>query len=119
MARLTGKLKVLVYSDTEASNYPLSKLTDIEEVLSDTSIAQWEPLLIQIADSTTDQAINFNNISTPEYLLLLSDQQVSIKINGSSAILTKKLYLEGTSLSSLSVSNSSGSVANIRLALGK
>jgi len=120
MARLTGKLQVLTYTDLSSTNTPTSKVFDVSEVISDSEISQVAPLLIQIPTATTDQAINFNGITTAEYLVILSDQPISVKIDGSTtALQLTRLYLDGSSLSSLHISNSSGETANIRIMIGK
>lgn len=119
MAILEGKLEVLVYTDNEATNNPQSRIMDIEETLSDDTVSQFQPLLIEIPDGASDQVINLNGIE-PDKLLILSDKEISIKINGSStAIAVKKLFLDETNITSLSVSNSSGETATVRLGLGK
>lgn len=69
----------------------------------------------EVADLTVDQAISLGGITTCVYLLMISDQTVSIKINNSAtAIPGKVFFFKDTAITSLSVSNSSGNVANIR-----
>jgi len=189
-ARLNGSINLLVYNDTLASNNPKLRIMDISEVISDTSIGQFQPILIQIPDSTANQVIHFNSI-VGEYILLISDQTVSVGVNFSGSITAiadysgtvsntvrvtsashgrktgeyltlsgtntydgsymitvidansyyithafaatstgtwtsvggnipcKRMYIDGSSAASLTVSNSSGSVANLTLGFGK
>lgn len=119
MAILNSYIKIKVFTDSVQTNYPQSQIVNIEENIVDNTVNQFEPLLIQIPNLTVDQIISLNNIATPEYLFIMSDQLISVKINGSPSIQIKRLYIDGTSLVSLSISNSSGQLANVRLGLGK
>jgi hypothetical protein len=84
MARLQGKLEIQVYSDTSITNNPKLRITDISETIADTAIAQFQPLLVQVAASSS-QVINFNGV-VGEYLFLISDQQISVGVNFSDSI---------------------------------
>ena len=69
----------------------------------------------EVADTTVDQSISLGGITTCSQLFLLSDQVVSIKLNGSTTGISGKVFLfKDSAITSLSVSNSSGNVANIR-----
>lgn len=119
MATLNGRVKIQVYTDAAPTNNPKSRVMDIDESFSDVSVDQFQPLLIQIPNLAVDQAINLNAIQG-EKLVLLSDQTISVKLNGSAtALQCKMLFLDGAAVTSLSISNASGSVANVRLGLGK
>lgn len=119
MATMSTRIKVLVYTDPTPTNNPKQKLIDIDETTSDTTVDQYQPLLIKIADATVDQAIALNGI-VGEKLVLTSDQTISIKLNGSgTAIQTTLLVLDGANITSLSVSNASGAEANVTLGIGK
>lgn len=121
MAKLTGKLEILVDNDDQVSNNPQKRIQDSKVVLEDSTISQWQSKLLNIADAVVDQAIGFDGISA-EFLFILSDQQISIKLNGSSDPIT--LYpgfpfvMKGD-ITSLLISNSSGSSAEIEIGLGK
>lgn len=114
---LEGKLELLVYSDSTASNSPQKRMIDVNESLSDSSVNQWETLRLQVANLVVDQAIAMNNI-VADKLYLKSDQTVSIKVNGSATPLSGKLFYMECAVSSLSVSNSSGAIANLEIGFG-
>jgi hypothetical protein len=114
---LEGKLSLLVYSDTISSNNPQKRLIDVDENLADSTVDQWETLYIQIADAVADQSIDLNSI-TGDKFYLKADQTISIKLNGSSDALSGNLFYMQATVSSLSISNSSGSTANITIAVG-
>ena len=121
MAQLSGKLELLVYNDAQASNNPQERVQDSKFVLSDTSIAQWESKLLTIADGAVDQAIAFDSIAS-EYLMILSDKEISIKLNGSADAITLAAdfpFLMKGSVSSLSISNGSGEDAQVAISIGK
>lgn len=119
MATLNGRVKMLVYTDAVATNNPKSRIIDIDESFSDVTIDQFQPLLLQIPNGAVDQAVQLNGIEG-EKLVLLSDQTISVKLNGSAtAIQCKMLVLDGAAVTSLTVSNASGQVATVRLGLGK
>jgi len=74
-----------------------------------------------IADGAADQAINLPDADT-DYLIIHSDQEISFKLNGSSDIIEVKNVYPGIknpvffmrgSISSLSISNASGNIANV------
>lgn len=92
-------------------------LSRVEEA----NISEISRQVLSIADSTVDQSIQLPD-ATIEYLLIFSDQDVSIKLNGSSDALSLKVKTAGTKapvfvqrgeITSLSVSNSSGNAANL------
>ena len=74
-----------------------------------------------IPDATTDLAIALPDAAS-DYLVIFTDQEISIKLNGSATAITLKpkiatkktpvTFLRGT-ISSLSISNASGAVANV------
>ncbi len=74
----------------------------------------------QIADGTSDQAFVVPNPS--DYLVILSDREISIKLNGWTTALTLKprsngkktwVYYTKGSVTGLTVSNASGDIANV------
>jgi hypothetical protein len=115
---MEGKLDLLVYSDSVSSNNPQEKKIDEKNDLSDNTVDQWQTLEIDISDGVSDQAINFNGITADKFYLK-SDQSISIKLNGSGDAIACSglIYMECT-VSSLTISNSSGSSANITIAVG-
>ena len=75
---------------------------------------------IAIADATSDQAIDFGGISSATFIAIVTDQTISFKLNGTSnlAITAKSAaptVLNTDSITSLYVSNSSGSTANVTI----
>jgi hypothetical protein len=77
----------------------------------------------RVADGTTDQSINFSGITSPQMVALLSDQLISIKLDGGSAIPIKKpsgwdygyFLLTTDDLDTLTLSNASGYTANVKI----
>lgn len=83
---------------------------------------------ITIPDGTTDQAISFvgaDGLADAKALLIITDQPISVKINGSDTGLPightenedASLLLDATNITSLSISNASGQTANVYVAL--
>jgi hypothetical protein len=73
---------------------------------------------VEVANGAVDQAISLGGVTTASLLLLISDQAVSVKVNGAAAgIACRTLLLTGAAATSLSVSNSSGATANVRVYL--
>lgn len=69
-----------------------------------------------IADQVSDQSVGLGPIAAADFMLLISDRQVSVKINGAlAAVACKQLVLTGSNVSSLSISNASGGTANLRI----
>ena len=73
-------------------------------------------------DGTSDSAISFGTISKGKLFILSSDQDISLKLNGS-AVATPALRFflivadEATGLTSISISNASGSTAVVEMLL--
>jgi len=73
---------------------------------------------VEVATGVTDQIIGLGGLSTVQALLIISDQAISIKLNDfTPAILTKQLLLTGLTVTSIKVSNASGTQANVRVIL--
>lgn len=106
------------------------------QVMSSRSTSKIEPADItehyganvSIPDGTTDQAIGFtgaDKLSSAKALLIVTDQPISVKINGGdtgipighTADETASLQLDATNITSLSVTNASGKTANIYISL--
>ena len=119
-----SKLSILsdfqAYSDLKQTNDP----KDIDRIkinLEESSFSVLNRQKIQIADSTVDQAISIAAANS-EYLLIYTDQEISIKMDGSSDSRTLKpktagtkafVYMERGDVTSMTVSNASGSTANM------
>jgi len=71
-----------------------------------------------IIDGTADKELEINDMTTVEDIFITSDQDVSIKLNGTGtpAIPFKEKFLiQGGTITSLHISNASGNTANIFL----
>ena len=120
MKNLDIMLNVLSYEATSPTNDPSDSIK-IQNKIQDVNLTDVFRLQMSVADGVTDQAIAITS-SDSEYLVILTDRQVSIKLNGSFDSLTlsprangKKtfvFYQKGT-ISELTISNASGSAANI------
>ena len=119
--RLTLLLDVLAYDNTNTTNDPANALK-IKKRVEESSISEVSRLFPKIlADGTVDEAINLPETSN-DYLIMLIDQIVSIKLNGSSDSITLKpkaagkmtpvLLIRGD-ITGLLISNSSGNNANL------
>ena len=93
--------------------------------LQDTAITSVSRQQIQVPDTTTDLPITLPDPNS-DYLLILIDRDVSIKLNGWSTPLVLKTKANGKStlafytkgpVTGLSVSNASGDVANVDIFL--
>lgn len=119
MAKYRGSLGFRVYTDDLATNNPKCRIFDIDKSFSDDTVSEFQPLLIQISDGTTDQTVNLNGL-TGDKFVLISDQTISVKINGSvTPIQCKTLFLDGGAITSLTISNSSGTDAEVVIGLGQ
>jgi hypothetical protein len=123
--RLSLLIDFLIFNNTLSTNDPADRIEVKEKVEESSLTATTRHFPIVIADSTTDQAIGLPDSPT-DYLLILTDQEISIKINGSSDAMTLKPKIAGKrtpvfmfrgSLTGLSVSNSSGNSANLDVVL--
>lgn len=73
---------------------------------------------LSIATGVTAQVLSLGAITTVSELLLISSVTVSIKINGSLTALAGKVFLlSGAAITSLTISNASGSTAQVQLVL--
>jgi len=83
------------------------------------SVNETTSQLIQVADSVTDQTINLGPVATSEVFMLETDQTITIKLNGSSdAITVDSVFVLGGTVTALTVSNASGSTANLTVKAG-
>ena len=73
---------------------------------------------MEVASGATDLTIPLGGLTTVEAIDLISDQAISLKINGGTvAVGCKSLTLIGCAITALTVSNSSGALANLRIAM--
>lgn len=116
------QLKFLSYDSSAESNDPADAIK-LSNKIQESSVTEVFRIQTQVADSTTDQAVTLPDVAT-DYLIILSDREISVKLNGSSdsQVLKPKtpgkkclvLMIRGT-VSGLSISNASGSPANLDL----
>lgn len=83
---------------------------------------------LTIPDGTTDLSIGFtgsDGLTTGKGLLIITNQPISVKINGSSTAIpightageSATLMLDATAITALSISNASGNTANVYISL--
>lgn len=119
MQRLDILFEMLAYAGSPTNN-PADAIK-VRNRIQDTEIIGCIRQKLQIADSTVDQTVTLPSSST-EYVAILVDQILTIKLNGGSESVTLSPRVSGTlslaffnrgNISSLSISNSSGSLANL------
>lgn len=110
-ADLTLQVTVAKVS-TPTTNF-ISEALALADQAYDESHSSYE----EVANGATDQAISLGGLTTAQVVYIASDQTVSFKINGSIAIVAKQVFLIGAAVTSLSVSNASGSQANLDVVL--
>ena len=100
---------------TESPDFPLS--------LAITESAGWKDY--QIATGQTDQSLTFGHVATATCFVITSDQTITVKINGSATGQTVTangaIIMFNTSVTSsngITITNASGSTANVRYLLG-
>lgn len=113
-------LDFVAYRDPRPTNNPkdATKL-DVEYELN--SFSELCRKSISVADSTTDQAVTLADPNS-DLLIVSTDQEISVKLNGSSdslvlkpkgsGVKTPALYLKGD-VTAISVSNASGNSAQV------
>lgn len=116
---LSLKVEIQSYNSAAVTNDPTDgeKISSIVQESDVGAFTRYNPLVI--ADGVTDHVVALP-AATCNYLAIFADQVVSIKINGGAALIlrplgTKKspVYLTRGDITSLSISNSSGSPANL------
>lgn len=104
-------IKLSVTQETiDANNAVIdSKAYDISKSTTETTRGT-----IIIADAASDQALNLGGVASATYTRLNTDQTITIKLNGSSDAITvtDQFILVGT-VTAVTVSNASGSDANL------
>lgn len=110
----------LSYAASAATNDPADAISAKVRVQEDTVNAISRQQLV-LADATVDQVVDLPDASS-DYLLIFVDRQVSVKLNGSATALVLKPKVSGKktpalvwrgTITGLSMSNASGSAANI------
>jgi len=76
-----------------------------------------------LATASTNTAITLGSITTATWLYVYSDQAISVNINSNtetakSVLANKPLFISGTSITALYVTNASGSTANMKIKAG-
>ena len=116
---------MMVYESASATNDP-ADADKIKMTVTEAAITQFTRPRIQIANATVDQAIVLP-ANTVTYLMVFVDQIVTMKINGDAGKIlrptaagkkTPVLLMRGD-ITSLTVSNSSGSVAELDIIAAK
>ncbi len=119
MITLNVILDILAYEGSP-TNDP-ADAEKIKNTVNETTVTSTTRYKLQVADSVTDQAVALPDPSS-DYLVILTDRDISIKINGSTTALVLKTRANGKKtfvyytkgpISALTVSNASGAVANI------
>lgn len=106
--------------DGTTTNDPADAIK-VKNKIEESDVSEVSRQQLVIADAVTDQSITLPDVSC-DYLLILIDRQVSIKLNGSVDAIILKPRANGTkslgfftkgSITELSMSNASGATAKI------
>lgn len=119
--RLSLTVDFLAYDSAQPTNDPQDavKIKKRVEEATITEVNRYFPMAVP--DATTDLAIALP-ASTTDYLLIFTDETVSVKLNGSATAITLKPRASGAKtpamlirgdITALTVSNASGKVANL------
>ena len=120
MAGIKFSANFLAFSDSQDTNDPKDQ-TQIQITTEESSFSSLVRQKLAIADAVVDQSILVSAINS-EYLLIYTDQIISIKLDGSSAARILKPKVAGTKtlvlmergdITSILVSNRSGSIVNL------
>lgn len=122
---MANKLKLLIdflaYSSDKPTNDPSNDSTKAKLSVEESSFTELCRKQIDIADLTVDQTITLADANS-DYLLIFTNQIITIKLNGSADAITIKPLIAGTKtfgmmlrgdVTGLTVSNSSGNTASI------
>lgn len=123
--RLNLLVDLLIHDNVNPTNDPADNIK-VKKRVEESSVSEvTRNFPKKISDGATDEAIELPDANT-DYLLMLTDQEVSIKLNGSGDALVLKPKASGTKtpvllirgdITGLTVSNSSGSDANLDITL--
>lgn len=120
MSKLKFLIDFLAFSDAKDTNNPKDQ-TKIQLVTEETSFKSLLRQKIEVANAVTDQNIPVPEAAT-EYLLIFTDQEITVKLDGSGDARTLKPVIAGTKtmvlmergdVTSILVSNASGAAANL------
>lgn len=120
MSKLRFQSDFQAYSDSQQTNDP-KDVTRNQLVTDESGFSCLNQQKIKIADLTVDKAIAIAEANS-EYLLIYVDQEVTIKMDGSVTSRTLKpkaagiktlAYMERGDITSMTVSNASGSEVNL------
>ena len=125
--RMTLLVDLLAHDNEAPTNDPADaiKVRKLIEESSVTEVSRHFPRVI--SDGATDEVVILPDPTT-DYLLILTDQQISVKLNGSSDPQVLKPKAAGSKtpvmlirgdITGLTVSNSSGNDANMDITLVK
>lgn len=116
------QLKFLSYDSSAESNDPADAIKLATKV-QESAVTEVFRIQTSIPTATVDQAVTLPDAAT-DYLIILSDREISVKLNGNSDVQVLKpktpgkkclvLMIRGT-VSGLSISNASGTAANLDL----
>jgi len=83
--------------------------------LADEAHEEAQMQFMEIAIGAVDLAVPMGGLTTIEAIDLISDQVVTLKINGGAGFPCKSLTISGAIITAITVSNSSGVLANLKL----
>lgn len=118
MKQLDITFKLLAYTGA-ATNDPANG-DKVSNRTQESDIKDVSRNQIEVADATVDRVISLPDAAC-EYLVILGDRDISVKVNGGSAEALKTrangkmtlMYFKRGAITSLSVSNASGATANV------
>lgn len=119
MINLDIILEVLAYEGPQ-TNDP-ADAEKIKNRIQESTVLGLSRQRIQVADATTDQAITLPDPAS-DYLFILTDRDISIKLDGSATAIALKTRANGKKtfvfytrgpITALTVSNASGGIANV------
>jgi len=116
---LTQVLKLTIIDNADAQLPVLVNLEDTDNARVIT-LDEYQHVNIQVADATTDLLINFGGVATANFIYIKTDQTITYKLNGTgnlaiSATKNAPTFLNTASITSLHISNASGSAANMQI----
>ena len=86
------------------------------------TITEWTRHVLEVADATTDSAVNFGGVSTAKLVAIESDGAVTVKVSGGTTAIPVNKHLLITASSSgptsLTISNASGATRTVEFLIG-
>ncbi len=120
MSKIRLIVDFLANNESVPTNDPKDQ-TAIKKTVEESSFTELCRKQVAVPDAASDQAITLAD-ATSEYLIIFVDQTVTIKLNGSGDALTLSpssagvktpVFVQKGIITSLTVSNASGSTANL------